>query len=122
MWARVGSATGLKAGSQPNSVCSEVGFSVELCWMGWSIGTIRSRSPLEVRLTEMLTPAALLALTELVNAVMAPAMKQLKREAAAIFLSLLRTVRRMAFFRCIGLRASKRNSVQHQQTHKYGRQ
>ena len=65
--------------------------------------------------------AALLALTEFVNAVMAPAMKQLKREAAAIFLSLLRTVRRMAFFRCIGLPASKRNSVQHQQTHKYGR-
>ena len=55
----------------------------------------------------MLTPAALLALTELVNAVMAPAMKQLKREAAAIFLSLLRTVRRMAFFRYIELRLQK---------------
>jgi hypothetical protein len=36
----------------------------------------------------MVTPAALSALTELVNVVMAPAMKQLEREAAAIFLSL----------------------------------
>jgi hypothetical protein len=73
--------------------------------MGWSIGAIGSRSPFEVRLTEMVTPAALSALTELVNAVMAPAMKQLKREAAATFLSLLRNVQRMAFFQGIGLRS-----------------
>jgi hypothetical protein len=103
--ARVGSATGLKAGSQPSSACSEAGCSVELCWTGWSIGTIDSRSPLDVRLTEMVTPVALSALTELVNAVMAPAMKQLKREAAAIFLSLLRNVQHMAFSRGIGLRS-----------------
>jgi hypothetical protein len=36
----------------------------------------------------MVTPAALSALT-IVNAVMVPATKQLKRQAAAIFLSLL---------------------------------
>lgn len=100
--ARVGSATGLKAGSQPIGVCSEVGCSVELCWTGWSIGPIGSRSPLEVRLTEMVTPAALSALT-IVNAVMVPATKQLKRQAAAIFLSLLRNVQRMAVLRT-GLR------------------
>lgn len=97
--ARVGSVTGLKAGSQPSRVCMEVGSSVELCWMGWSIG---SWLPLEVRLTEMVTPAALSALLELVNPVMAPAMKQLKREAAAISLSLSSNVQRMAFFRGIG--------------------
>lgn len=78
---------------------------MEFCWVGWSIGTIGSRSPLDVRLTEMVTPAALSALTELVNAVIAPAMKQLKREAAAIFLSLLRNMQRMALFRVIGLRS-----------------
>jgi hypothetical protein len=51
----------------------------------------------------MVTPAALSALTELVNAVMVPATKQLKRQAAAIFLSLLRNVQRMAVLRT-GLR------------------
>ena len=62
---------------------------MELCWVGWAIGGSGSRSPLVARLTEMVTTAALSAVTGLVNALMPPAMKQLKSEAAAKFLSLL---------------------------------
>jgi hypothetical protein len=46
----------------------------------------------------MVSPTALSALTELVNAVTAPAMMPLKREAAAKFLSLSSNVQRMALF------------------------
>lgn len=95
---RVGSVTGLKAGSQLSSV-------------GWSIGSIGSRLPLGVRLTEMVTPAVLSALTGLVNAVIAPAMKQLKREAPAICLSLLSNVQRMTLFRGIGLRSLQKETA-----------
>ena len=96
--ARVGSVTGLKAGSQSSSV-------------GWSIDGIGSRLPLEVRSTEIVTPAVLSALTGLVNAVIAPAMKQLKREAAAICLSLLSNVQRMTLFRGIGLRSLQKETA-----------
>ena len=85
-----GSAIGLKAGSQLSGVCLEIGFSeMELCRMGWAIGGSGSRSPLMARLTEMVTTAALSAVTGLVNELMPPAMKQLKRQAAARFFSLL---------------------------------
>ena len=96
--ARVGSVTGLKAGSQPSSV-------------GWSIGAIGSRLALKVRLTEMVTLAVLSALTGLVNPVIAPAMKQLKREAAAICLSLLSNVQRMTLFRSIRLRSLQKETA-----------
>lgn len=90
--------TGLKAGSQPSSV-------------GWSIGAIGSRLALKVRLTEMVTLAVLSALTGLVNPVIAPAMKQLKREAAAICLSLLSNVQRMTLFRSFRLRSLQKETA-----------
>lgn len=85
-----GSAIGLKAGSQSSSVCLGIGFSeMELCRVGWAIGGSGSRSPLVARLTDMVTTAALSAVTGLVNTLIPPATKQLKSEAAAKFLSLL---------------------------------
>ena len=71
---------------------------MELGWaVGGAIGGSGSRSPLVVRLTEMVTSAALSAVTGPVNALKAPAMKQLRREAAAISLGL--SVQGMAFVR-----------------------
>ena len=91
--------------------------------MGWAIGGSGSRSLLVARLTEIVTTAALSAVTGLVNELMPPAMKQLKRQAAAKFFSLLPdVVVHSAFVRVWVAVASIRNSVQYQQTQKYGRQ
>lgn len=90
MCARPGSVIGLKAGSQSSGACLGMGVSeMELPWVGATIGGSGSRSLLLVRLIEIVTPAALLAVTGLVNALMPPAAKPLKRKAAAKFLNLL---------------------------------
>src|SRR5262249_39107292 len=84
IWARVGSANGLKAGSQPSIAGFRTGFSagVESCWFGLVTGATGNRSPLRIRLTET-TGTALLAVTGLVSAGKNPAIKQLKKRAAA---------------------------------------
>jgi hypothetical protein len=82
-WA--GCANGLKAGSQPTRLFLDAGFSflIESRRLGWTAGNSGSLSPLASRLTEMATPAALF--TGLVKAQMAPAIRQLRIEAATKF-------------------------------------
>jgi hypothetical protein len=89
IYARVGSANGLKAGSQPSIAGFRTGFSagVESCWFGLVTGPTGNRSPLRILLAET-AGAALLAVTGLVSAVKIPAMKQLVSKAAAICLNL----------------------------------
>src|SRR5262249_58191943 len=84
IWARVGSANGLKAGSQPSNAGFRTGFSagVESCWFGLVTGATGNRSPLRTRLTET-TGTALLAVPRPVRAVTIPTMKQPKSRAAA---------------------------------------
>ena len=90
MCARPGSAIGLKVRSQSSGACLGMGVSeMELPWVGATIGGSGNRSLLLVRLIEIVTPAALPSVTGLVNALMPPAAKPLKRKAAAKFLNLL---------------------------------
>jgi hypothetical protein len=120
--ARVGSANGLKAGSQPSIAGFRAGFSagVESCSFGLVTGVaIGNRSPLRIRLTET-AGTALLAVTGLVSAVIIPAMKQLKSRAAAICLNRTPVTYHMAQLPSPG--RSKRKSVEYQEAQEYGRQ
>jgi len=93
MCARPGSVIGLKAGSQSIGACLGIGVSeMELPWVGPAIGGSRSRSLLLARLIEIVTPAALPAVTGLVIALMPPAATPLKTNAAEKFLNLLLNV------------------------------
>lgn len=95
---RAASARGPKAVSQPSSLCSGNGAS-ESCRVGWAIGGSNSRSPLVVRLTEIVMTAALSAVTGLTSVLMPPAVRALKRQAEAIFLSLSSNLRCIACLR-----------------------
>jgi hypothetical protein len=77
----------------------EAGFSFEFEFrrVGWTLGVDGKRSPFASPLTAMVTPAALL--TGLVNAQMAPAIRQLKMIAAATFFSLTPYTLLMALLR-----------------------
>jgi hypothetical protein len=65
---------------------------MELPWVGPAIGGSGSRSLLWERSIEIVMPAVLPAVTGLVNALMPPAAKPLKRKAAAKFFNLLLNV------------------------------
>jgi len=95
--ARVGSAKGLKAGSQPSIAGFRTGFSagVESCCFVLVTGATGNRSPLRIRLTET-AGTALLAVTGLVSAVIIPAMKQLVSKAATTCLNLMPDTDHMA--------------------------
>ena len=71
-------------------------LEMESCRAGVTVVACGNRSPLLARLTETVTPAALLAVTGLVNAQMAPAIRPLKSKAAAKFLSLTPDTQYMA--------------------------